>query len=713
MAGRSHLLFLLVSMVTYRTPVSLMTTLTTSAEHCQFPATMYLDKSKAKRDDNNLKWYIHSANPKWNKPHHIQMVDIDEDKILIHHGERPFDPEKEADVTYACIEQLEDSKYLVTKQQKDKDYMYQCLQFVVRSDTVVQWKFSAESEVHSVLLCDDHSLKLEDAPLLYYRIPDHWEATHSKQRNYNPCPLEGGYFISQWGNATHDSTCRDDIPPSKLESECGNGNGLRYHTGRGGCPSPFSTTQNPTEQLYCIATWEEGPFTFSIVVSKGNALDVSCMRYPTNHGHSFTAHVFTDSVCNSENDVAQDPKRRSITMSRHIETTLCSDDTQACASPRLNCNEVTSKSCRESCDVCPKPAPWGKPKIPKRFRGKWLMMRDHITHEIEITNSIIDIPIMGKYRVFDENSCVTSGDDASSSKERLIFITNFENGCGPRLTAMEMMKRSDAVISLRFSEDVPVNYTVSRGMASGTYKLTGWRSWCHLLHFSLGPIASDDSFSTDTSGWYNFVNRERTWQSFPCSFPQSMLHMRLALTTGVNCTIDIIQTEDTGFRMKLDACKSDITEDVSKKGILFSMGNGIQSPIDVVCLASFTGREQGTQYFITRVKTEAGIGMNTFLCWALRVYGMEGYLLPVSDCDDNSFLQIDTNAQHTAVGKFKTISRMFIRTRAAPSTTPEPPIAAPTKPVTSAALALRATDLPKIPLLLCFTLLMELIKCSD
>ena len=596
------------------------------------------------------------------------MVDFDEDKILIHHGNRPFDPEVEADVTYACIEQLSDGKYLVTKQQPDREHLYQCVQFVVRSDTVVQWRLSAESEVHSALLCDDHSLKLQEAPFVYYRVPNHWDASITRQRQYVPCPLEGGYFISQWGNSTHESTCRDNIPPSKLESECSKGDGIRYQTGNGGCTLPFADGR--AEQLFCLATWENSEFMFSIVVAKDVANKVSCMRYPASHGHSFTAHIFTDGVCHMGYDVQTNPWQRSITMSPHIETSLCGDDTQACVmNRRLKCNETISRACRETCDACPHPAPWENIKISRAFHGRWVLFRElGLSHEVGINEKTIEIPTLGKFEVFSVNACPSTGSDVTSGKKRYVFLTNFENGCSPRLTAIELFKRSDAVISLRISESVQGKYTMSRSNEGQGYTLTGWKDWCHDLHFQLGPIAHDDSFRTDASGWYNLIHKDRTSVLHQCTFPESLQRMRLALTSGsVNCTAKVEQESQNGFNVKLEACQSQVSkaEDAQPS-------ESIGSPISLQCLASFGGRSRGTQYFITRTISEARIADQMFMCWSLDLDGLSGYLLPVSDCDDNSAEQIRLGAQTSAFGRLSAMGRSPLVLVTTPSVPPQP-----------------------------------------
>ena len=628
----------------------LLTTLTVGAivggvpsethPHCRFPDAVYLNASRDNsKNSQDRMWHINSKDTDYSANHEGRLVDFQGHTIRIHFIKTPLERVNTAGVMYTCTESLGNMKYLVTKQQQGEPIAYTCLQLVLRSPNVLQWRMSAQSEVHSSLLCDENSLRLQDDVFLHYP-----GSKHSSQREYVPCPLQGGYFISQWGNATHDFTCRTAIPPSKLESECEKGDGIRYEVGKGHCPSPFENNENHAH-LICIATWRTGSSTFAVVVNKEKEAPILCMRYPTQHGHSFTADIFSDGTCHSGSDVTQTVGRRSITMSRHLETSVCADDTQACMTRDLQCDEEVSRACRETCDVCPNPRPWRSATIDARFHGTWLMHHDHQAENVTINDRSIHIPSLGKYEVLMLNSCIHETHGFNEPILRYVMVSMSENGCSPRLTAVEIVTRNTAVLSFRLSQSIPISYELLFDPLRAKYQLTNWQNWCGQLKFAAGPRTKEGTHRKGPAGWFNLVKTGAINSDGDCKVPNILHRLRIVFPNGQICNGRLKQNSGNKFNLKLKSCAEDAA---SPNGPL--RNSTMESPIAFTCLAYFHGKRHRLKYLIT---SSASFANASSLCWNFDVRHGEGHILPVSDCDDDSVAKIRRGHQKTVFAKLQ------------------------------------------------------------
>ncbi len=544
---------------------------------------------------------------------------------------------------YVCVEERDGPQYVVLKQQTEQEDLYCCLEFVMRSINVVQWKMGPSASSSNSVQCQNN-MKLISSPLVYYHT-DIWDENRMESWKYQICPLKGG-FIVEWTNASGSSICMNAISPLKLENECSIGEGLilkQFYQYDKGCHWPLDDRINIP--FMCYAFWNEGSYTFMIFVKRYGAHISGLIRYmriPTNYENEVvnTAYIIKDGICDVTDDVTESKSFVKLTLTRHVVHGMCADETPACDKrSTLDCStHNVAMSCRNKCGLCAINGDYRTQPFPAEYDGKWIKSMNPIADEIfEITkDGHIKIPFIGNFVNLGLSQCKGVYDLATvelgSGITKYTLLGIFDNGCSVRTVILDLQTRSSSVMSYKITQTSIKEVDLETDKETGQLYLDPSNSekWC------MNSKYKDDTqpglkglYHKNNIEYFNLVRKELPPSGVNCNISRlTKSRFHLNFPSGEKCNGDIYQNEDH-LELTFDSCEFMRPSNQSLVGFDYVTYN-------IQCIANFKSPYLDilqTYIFTSSPQLESILGRQ-FLCWIFNgTTDGTVYLFDTGSCD--------------------------------------------------------------------------------
>lgn len=590
--------------------------------NCTFPDIMNLE------EDGSLDhtWRFLSPDPNYNKEHSTGQWSFHMHSVYISHGNTLDDYDSADGYDYDCIENVGKNKVLVKRIEFDQDEKHDrftCLHFVRRSPAVVQLRMAEYAETAESSLCNDANLKNNDTTLVHFHAAM-WHKVLEKIP-YMTCGLEGGYFIDQWYDQDKNEGCTVDVENSlRIEDECDIGSRLQITGESEKCPSPMENLNVYKEPLTCIASWKDGNYLFSVATDEWNSFFV-CLRFPQTKGKQFEMYIFLDGICDSTENILHSKKYKRLQMRQFIVPDLCSDYSPHCTLlSKEDCVGAVPNTCRKSCNVCPHEKTWYSSKLPEEIQGDWYLQTSAKPgKKVTITERSMEFPHSRSWSYFGESPCKRSRIGHQKKASEYMLVSSSINGCLPRVATVMVNTFSTSVIGLQLSQSA----SSELGLVNETSTWSNdMESMCEPTQYSQDDERLRNKYHTTGYGWQNLVQDVQYPNLDQCELTDDQ-EFEVTLKSGATCKGHLnMRTLGDSFDMVIDDCgKYNSTVDIP---------GGIGERVRYECMARFTGAQDWNTYIITRTPGEMKNVVNeTYVCWYL-AKGKNGYLLPISSCDD-------------------------------------------------------------------------------
>ncbi|KAL8614669.1 hypothetical protein ACOMHN_057579 [Nucella lapillus] len=321
--------------------------------------------------------------------------------------------------TRKCERRASDNKFLVTHQEDGAvDPLYLCIQFLQRSENIVQMKFLQGSE-------NIVQMKMSQTP-----------------EQKIPCPFLGGYNVNMfYPNET--AVCQDSTLLMRIESECERGEGIVFDFRQEECV-PATLPPRTKQQAYCIAHWTQAGQTFIILQHAEIHKQTWCLRISDPLSDIHSAHLMLDLVCDT-GDVIRDTKNYfRLTLARRVYDSTCEDEIESdvCQDMKHLCKSLFRRHCARTCGTCGAMSEMRDCAFEETYRGLWMESGQKEDKQLIVDPYSITMEKLGRY------DCLTL-EGSDSHKERMVLARFDENGCYPRYTCVEMEKVSSSVMRFR------------------------------------------------------------------------------------------------------------------------------------------------------------------------------------------------------------------------------------------------------------------------
>ena len=350
-----------------------------------------------------------------------------------------------------CLQEVEPGKYLVEHMPKgdgsfNNQPQYMCIQFVNRSEYIVQIKSSPKLNWRNQDICKEEHLSLDNYPLLSPKLVNTKEVK---------CPLVGGYNMRI--NGPEGEMCYGKLVLPRLESECEAGDGMIFNFRHQSCLHE-NLKWKKKQRMQCVASWDHGDFTFVILRPPSKEFEAWCLRItntPNGNGDERQMHLFMLPVCdpgagNGHGQITETQKYLTISLQRFNIQSVCADEFEGCQKDQF-CDSSVAEYCHRTCHKC-------KPEVsPCMFsesvQGEWFLDSE-AKQKINIDLYEITIPGQGQFKCLTRNGTGIKND----KKDRTVLLHVFDNGCFPRYSCLEIRKTFPSVIQFRRgkSQDWPI-----------------------------------------------------------------------------------------------------------------------------------------------------------------------------------------------------------------------------------------------------------------
>lgn len=480
-----------------------------------------------------------------------------------------------------CLERIGDDKYMVSHREQRQAHRYMCIQFVQRSEGIVQLRLSKISMERDNDLCDDNRLVLNHWPLVSM---DHFY----KQRII--CPFTGGYSLTL-RQPDGSRICPDHLLPMRLESECEDGEGITLNFRYQECIESLINMQ-VKQRLYCMAQWTEGGHTFVILRHQAK-LDVWCLRITGSLDDIRDAHLFLDFVCDPGQKIILTDRYLTLSMERFVVSEICADEFGGCSDFRQFCKTDISPHCPKSCGNCDSES-IKLCTFPESLRGSWLLSTRKHERFVNISYYSMSVDNIGTFQ------CVETG--GKHLPNRRVLLQIFDNGCYPRYVCVDIAKPSPSVIEYRMGKSIEWPLFHHKHIKSHVCKNDNFMSENQLQ--TLHPRPTEKPMKI-------LVNVGR-WHSVPCDLPVE-LGSDIYFTDKNNCGGCLIYRKDNALD-KMDVIHTNCTKTLTRTRY--------------TCLASFKFGD-GHRAVITRSYPMS------YLCWIF-TWQNTIYQLPAADCSNTT-----------------------------------------------------------------------------
>ncbi|CAE1325328.1 unnamed protein product [Acanthosepion pharaonis] len=478
-----------------------------------------------------------------------------------------------------CIEELPNGQYIASHSEQHHAPRFLCLEFVRRSEIIVQLKQSELSSNQYPSLCK--KLVLDQWPLvLLEKLLDHKVG----------CPFSGGYNLQMF-DSSGTPLCPQEIVPIRLESECESGEGMMIHFRKELCIHP-DLNMEVKQKLYCLAHWAEGKYRFIILREKDRRDHIWSLRIKEPVSEIKDAALFMVPVCDAEDTITQTNMYLQLKLDKYVVSTTCADEFKDCSQYVQFCDSGYRQHCSNSCRDC-RPDVINLCPFSERLRSTWVQsMKRNKQLSINITHYHIYIQSLGMFHCLMAKGKSTSGTN--------VLLQLFQNGCYPRYTCLQIEKTAPSVIRYRLGRSIewPLAYP-------GDLKTF---------------ICKDDHF--DYSPDVQAVQRK----------PMTVL-VNLKKTHSVNCNLNPAINRFTRLRDEKfsEYCLLHDPSINSDRIVLHHLNSSSKpKQISFACLASFDINQQTKAVVLKAMHRK-----NHFVCWVFTARN-KILVLPPSDCTNTT-----------------------------------------------------------------------------
>lgn len=313
--------------------------------------------------------------------------------------------------------------------------MYLCMQFLKRSDSVVQVRESQPSLLKSMIGCSVQNMVLKNSPIIKYPLVDNPSVS---------CPFSGGYNLKIVYKKAQ--VCGSSVIQPRLESECEDGDGVTLDFRINECK--LDDDHRLKEKLRCLASWTdksaENNYTF--VVLADNERFPVCMRLKGNLSDLKQANIFRDGKCvlNDRDSFSNTVENVELEFEKTVFSNLCENEFGYCTQ-ELACSKY-KKYCHKSCRQCHTET--NVCSFPEFLKGAWHTDFKGASSVMNISTYNLHLPGEGNFK------CVGKANSTEDNAYRLTLLHVFENGCFPRTTCFEYKKTSKMTLHYKFGRRV-------------------------------------------------------------------------------------------------------------------------------------------------------------------------------------------------------------------------------------------------------------------
>ena len=333
-----------------------------------------------------------------------------------------------------CLSSITEDKFEVEYSDKDDNspYHYLCMQFIRRTDSIIQIKESDKLNFPNPDACN--KLLLDNWPLV---------SSDNFYKQRVKCPFEGGYNI-EMQKSNSQLLCPSRLIPPRLESECENGDGITIDFRSKECLD-LRLDMDLKQSLYCAATWTHGKYTFVIIRPQAEEFKAWCLRIEGTGDlrHIREGDLFLDFVCDpgdGSGHIYETSNYLHLSFEMHIVNTICADQSEVCDENRL-CEHEVGFYCPKACRRCSgelRPC-----SFPEKFGGNWLDISGGKQQHVNISSYALSISNAGRFQCLEKE-----GHDFTNGS---VMFQTFDNGCFPRFACLELTKPSAVTLSYRMS----------------------------------------------------------------------------------------------------------------------------------------------------------------------------------------------------------------------------------------------------------------------
>ncbi|ELT94274.1 hypothetical protein CAPTEDRAFT_227924 [Capitella teleta] len=322
---------------------------------------------------------------------------------------------------------------------RDTETWFACIKFWERQEGIVQVEKSVPAAINVDTLCFDKALVRNPWP---WMIP-------SKQ-SWNYLPFEGGYNFRAFVDGQK-KMCRHQWRPSRMESECIRGEGLRFSFPESSCSFFPGSVENI--QLYSRGSWEEQGQVF-LLLGEAASLPRYTLVYPRDLPNlieteaTLYLHAVTPLSDDFESPDIASLKAVHLQLSKTIDSEVCYDEGPECESFARK-GWCTSESwhkyasfCKKSCGLCGfVPSMVSECEFPEAHRGEWLMVASDAIERVAIGAGNIAFSSLGSFICKSKHW----------SRDLFKMMSVYKNGCRPKFTCLQF-RRSGRALLYRMSQ---------------------------------------------------------------------------------------------------------------------------------------------------------------------------------------------------------------------------------------------------------------------
>ena len=339
-----------------------------------------------------------------------------------------------------CLSEITEEKFEVEHIDKDENSpsKYLCIQFLRRTDSIIQMKESSKLAFRNPNACRDHMLTLDNWPLV---------SSDNFYKRKVKCPFEGGYNI-RMQKADSKLLCPSRLIPARLESECETGDGITIDFRTSDCLDP-ALDMDLIQTLHCVATWTHGEYTFVIVRPQEEEFKAWCLRITGTGDLRYIkeGHLFLDFVCDpgdGSGNIRETSNYLLLDFEMLVVNTICADQSEVCDENRLCDHPEIGFYCPKACDRCSgelRPC-----SFPEKFRGHWLDISGEEQQHVNISYYDLTISNAGRFQCLEKE-----GNDFTNTS---VMFQTFDNGCFPRFACLDLTKQSALTLEYRMGNRV-------------------------------------------------------------------------------------------------------------------------------------------------------------------------------------------------------------------------------------------------------------------
>ncbi|OWF45579.1 uncharacterized protein LOC110456832 [Mizuhopecten yessoensis] len=498
----------------------------------------------------------------------------------------------------SCIQEVEAGKYLVKHQPKGRDSFnshaeFMCMQFIKRSDYIVQFKTSAKLNYQNPDFCSEENLNL-----------DHWPILSPSMMKSPPitCPIVGGYNMRIHG--PEGDICPGKLVLPRMESECEDGDGIRFDFRYNECLHP-NLKMRIQQSVKCVTSWDYGKYTFVILRPDTDEFEAWCLRITRESvGEVKQIHLFMDPVCdpgtgNGRGQITKTDNYLSITLQKITIPSVCANEFEGCNDRRFCDNEVV-EFCHLSCNRCePETEPC---TFQENIRGSWLLDTRDGPQYMNISSYKLFVPKFGRFHCLARN--------VSENESRTALLHVFDNGCFPRFACLEMYQPATSVRQFRLSNRV------------------NWPHW---------PIDEAERFTCKDNKFKTLIEMGESTRKV--NIPtQVLLETKVHYSTNCKLPDHLGLKANSLFFREGDKCNGCLIYDPAtrpdKIDIVKINCEEAANHIQYLCLATLD-LGPNTRGVVTGTKPDREGRMTKFYCWVFTLDGTKRKIIVLKAADCN------------------------------------------------------------------------------